>query len=63
MAKDRIEVCESYVCAGHLCKKGREAEHNGYCQKCNKYKPRARVRHLNKKKLELDKIRKKEMDY
>lgn len=63
MAKDRIEVCESYICAGHPCKKGRDAEHSGYCQKCNKYKPRARVRHINRKKQELDKIRRKEMDY
>lgn len=63
MAKDRIEICEFYICAGHPCKKGRDAEYSGYCQKCNKYKPRARVCHLNKKKQKLDKIRRKEMDY
>lgn len=60
MSKDRETPCESYVCAG-LCKKGRKADHAHYCQKCDKYKPRARVRHLNKKKQELEKIRKKEI--
>lgn len=52
MAKDRIEPCESYVCIGN-CKKGRNAEHNGYCQKCDKYRPRAKVRHKNMKKEKL----------
>jgi len=60
MAKDRIEPCEFYICLGS-CKKGRKAEHKGYCQHCDKYKPRARVHHVNKKKQKLDKIRKKEM--
>ena len=55
MAKDRIEPCESYICKGE-CKKGREADHNGYCQKCDKYRPRVRRRRLNKKKQELEKI-------
>lgn len=41
-------------------KKRREAEHNGYCQKCDKYVPRARERHINRKKQELEKIRKNE---
>lgn len=41
-------------------KKGREADHNGYCQKCGKYKPRIRKRHVNRKKQELEKIRKNE---
>lgn len=45
MAKDRIEPCESYICKGE-CKKGRDADHNGYCQKCGKYKPRVRKRHI-----------------
>lgn len=61
MAKDRLTPCKSYICEGE-CKKGRDAEHNGYCQKCGKYVPRARERHLNKKKQELEKIRKKEME-
>lgn len=61
MAKDRIEVCKSYICVGELCKKGRKAEHNGYCQKCDKYEPRIRQKHPNQKKQKLEQIRKKEM--
>ena len=49
MAKDREAPCLYYICAGQ-CKKGREAEHNGYCKHCDKYCPRAKVRHINKKK-------------
>lgn len=60
MAKDRITPCFFYVCAG-TCKKGREADHAHYCQKCDKYRPRVKERHLNRKKDELDKIRKKEL--
>ena len=36
MSRDRIEPCKSYICKGE-CKKGRDADHNGYCQKCGKY--------------------------
>lgn len=59
MAKDRQTPCKYYICAGS-CTKGREAEHKGYCQHCGKYKPRAKVRHLNKKKAYLDKLKKTE---
>ena len=59
MAKLRETPCEYYVCAGQY-KKEREADHYHYCQHCDKYRPRARVRHLNKKKQKLDKIRQKE---
>ena len=59
MAKTRETPCKYYVCKGK-CKKGREADHNGYCQHCNKYYPRARVRHINKKKAYLDKIKRSE---
>lgn len=59
MAKDRIEPCLHYICAGE-CKKGRAAEHNGYCQKCGKYEPRVRRKHLNEKKMKLGKLRKNE---
>ena len=59
MAKDRLEPCESYICKGQ-CKKGRDADHSGYCQKCGKYRPRVRKRHINRKKQELEKIRKEE---
>ena len=59
MAKDRIEPCISYICKGE-CKKGRDADHNSYCQKCGKYKPRVRKRQINMKKQKLEKIRKEE---
>lgn len=49
MAKYRETVCKYYICFGQ-CKKGREAEHKSYCQKCSKYEPRAKVKHKNKKK-------------
>lgn len=32
MVKDRIDPCESYICKSE-CKKGRDADHNVYCQK------------------------------
>lgn len=48
MATDRQTPCLYYVCAG-LCTKGRKADHAHYCQHCNKYKPRARVRYKNQK--------------
>lgn len=60
MAKTRETPCKYYICNGE-CEKGRDADHNGYCQKCDKYYPRARVRHLNKKKQKLEKIRKNEI--
>ncbi len=61
MAKDRLTPCKFYVCE-HDCSKGREAEHNGYCQRCDKYRPRAKVRYLNRKKQKLQKIKEKEFD-
>lgn len=61
MAYDRETPCLYYICAG-LCTKDRKADHAHYCQKCNKYKPRARVKHINRKKEKLDRIRKKDMD-
>lgn len=57
MAKDRETPCKSYVCENHPCEKGREAEHNGYCQKCGKYEARCREHHVNRKKEKLNKIR------
>lgn len=59
MAKDRITPCEFYVCENE-CSKGRSAEYSGYCQKCDKYSPRVREKHLNRKKEELRRIRNKE---
>ena len=57
MAKDRIESCKYYICAGQ-CVKNREANHRGYCQKCDKYVPRVRRKHINKKKEKIEKLRK-----
>ena len=62
MSKDRQTTCKYYICANHDCEKGREAEHNGYCQRCDKYEPRAHVKHVNQKKLKLNKIREKEIE-
>lgn len=61
MAKDRLEPCKNYEYEGGECKKGRTAEHRGYCQKCKLYEPRARVGHVNRKKEKLDKIRREEV--
>ena len=57
MATDRQTPCLYYVCAG-FCTKGRKADHAHYCQHCNKYQPRAKVRYKNQKKEKLEKIRK-----
>lgn len=59
MAKDRETPCKYYISKGE-CSKGRAAEHKGYCQKCGKYVPRIRERHINKKKQKLEKIRRDE---
>lgn len=60
--KDRIEPCKFYICANHPCEKDRDANHSGYCQKCELYYPRVRKKHLNKKKQKLDKIRQREFE-
>ena len=57
--RDRITPCVYYVCKGE-CENGRDAEHTGYCQRCDKYQPRAKVRHINKKKQYLDKLNRKD---
>ena len=59
MSKFKETPCEFYISKGE-CKKGRNAEHFGYCQICNKYSPRAKVKHINKKKEYLDKLKKNE---
>ena len=59
MAYDRITPCKHYLCKGK-CSKGREANHTGYCQKCNKYEPRCKVKRINRKKEKIEKIKKKE---
>ena len=50
MAKFREVPCKYYIALGQ-CQKGRGAEHKGYCQHCGKYKPRVKVRSLNRKKM------------
>lgn len=61
---DRIEVCKFYICSGE-CEKKRDANHYGHCQKCNKYEPRKKIKHINTKKRKLNKIREREasLDY
>lgn len=59
MARDRETICKFYICE-HECEKGRDAEHNGYCQRCKLYKARCHEHHANKKKTELDKVNQKE---
>lgn len=61
MAKYRETPCKYYV-AFNDCKKGREACHSGYCQHCDKYYPRAKVRLINKKKKYNEKMRSKFTD-
>ena len=60
MAKYRETPCMYYICKGQYTK-GRDAEHDRQCQHCDKYRPRAKVRHLNKKKAGILKERTKEM--
>ena len=59
MSKTRETPCLYYMCSDQ-CQKGRKAGHKHYCQYCDKYKPRVEVRHLNKKKQKLDKIKREE---
>lgn len=49
MAHYREIPCLYYVKHGE-CTKGRDSEHKGICQTCKKYKPRAKVHLVNKKK-------------
>lgn len=60
MSKYRETPCKYYL-AFNECQKGRQAAQSGYCQHCNKYEPRAKVRHINKKRQYLEKIRKKDI--
>ena len=60
MAKYREIPCKYYIALG-LCKKGRDACHNHYCQHCNKYDPRAKVHCINKKKQYNEKYERRNM--
>ncbi len=57
MATYRESPCKFYIALGQ-CSKGRDACHKGYCQHCNKYVPRARVRSVNQKKQRIRELRK-----
>lgn len=59
MAIYRETVCTHYIALGE-CKKGRDADHAHYCQKCGKYYPRAKVKHVNKKRDKLQRLKKRE---
>lgn len=61
MARTKETPCKYYVCKGE-CEKGRDADHEKYCQKCKLYVARAKVKHINIKKQKLNKIREKEME-
>ncbi len=49
MSKYREMPCKYYIAFGE-CTKNREANHQNYCQHCDKYEPRAKVRLINRKK-------------
>jgi hypothetical protein len=57
VATYREMPCEFYICKGQCSKGKRDAEHNGRCQTCSKYHPRAKVHTVNKKKLYNEKAR------
>lgn len=59
MARYREVPCKFYI-ALEQCKKGRQAIHRTYCQHCDKYEPRAKVKSLNRKKQELYKLKVKD---
>lgn len=62
MSRYRIEPCVNYICKGN-CSKGRIANHNGYCQKCNLYQPRVRIKHKNMKNEKIIRERSKIENY
>lgn len=49
MAMYREIPCKNYIALGQ-CKKGRKAHHKTYCQHCDKYEAREKVRGINRKK-------------
>lgn len=61
MAKYREVPCKYYIALGQ-CTKGRAAVHKTYCQHCDKYEPRAKIRSVNKKKKYNQMIKMKERD-
>lgn len=61
MAVYREVPCVRYRSHGN-CTKNRNADHYGYCQRCDKYYPRAKVRSINKKKIYNQKMKGKIYD-
>ena len=61
MSRDRLTPCKFYISKGE-CTKNRDAEHNGYCQKCDKYRARAKEHHVNRKKQVLEQLKREEME-
>lgn len=59
MAHDREIPCLHYICAGSCCKK-RAADHYHYCQRCDQYVPRAKVRLRNRKRDKLTQLKNNE---
>lgn len=60
MAKYREIPCKYYIALGQ-CQKGRQAVHKTYCQHCDQYLPRAKVKSINRKKQVLYKGRSKDI--
>ncbi len=60
MAKYREIPCKYYIAMGQ-CQKGRQAVHKTYCQHCDKYLPRIRIKSFNRKKQALYKGRSKDI--
>lgn len=49
MAKYRETPCKYYISFGE-CEKNRSACHKNYCQHCDKYEPRTKVKYKNLKR-------------
>lgn len=60
MAKYRETPCKYYIAFGE-CQNGRSACHKAYCQHCDKYEPRAKVKHKNRKREALQKVHSRSM--
>lgn len=58
MSKLREIPCKYYISFG-VCEKGRNASHTKYCQHCDKYVPRTKMKMPNRKKQYNEKQRSK----
>lgn len=52
--KQKLAPCIFYICKGQ-CQKGRNAEQDGICQHCKKYRPRKGFKVIDKRKEERNK--------